>query len=60
MQSKSLYNNAILGEQNTDSKIDSNITPNYKKRRDILNKIVTNHIAKQQQKLTQKNKSIAR
>lgn len=40
MQTKHLYNNSVFIDKNTDSKIDNNITYNYKKRREELN-IVT-------------------
>ncbi|EER20744.1 MULTISPECIES: hypothetical protein [spotted fever group] len=60
MQTKCLHNNSVFIDKNTDSKTDSNITYNYKKRREELNQLVKNHIAKQQQKLTQKYKAIAK
>lgn len=46
MQPKCSYNNSVFIDQNTDSKIDSIVPYNYKKRRDELNKLVKNHIAK--------------
>jgi len=60
MQSKRSYNNSVFIDENTDPKIDGIVPYNYKKRREELNKLVTNHITKQQQKLIQKNKTIAK
>lgn len=60
MQTKRSYNNSVFIDENTNSKIDNIVPYNYKKRRDELNKIVKNHIATQQQKLIQKNKTIAK
>lgn len=60
MQPKRSYNNSVFIDENTNSKIDNIVPYNYKKRREELNKIVKNHIATQQQKLIQKNKTIAK
>ncbi|WP_342224685.1 hypothetical protein [Rickettsia endosymbiont of Urophora cardui] len=60
MQTKRSYNNSVFIDENTDPKIDGIIPYNYKKRREELNQIVKRQVAKQQQKLTQKNKSIVR
>lgn len=60
MQTKRSYNNSVFIDENKNSKIDNIVPYNYKKRRDELNKIVKNHIATQQQKLIQKNKTIAK
>ncbi|BBJ31071.1 hypothetical protein RAS_01800 [Rickettsia asiatica] len=59
MQSSRSCNNAILNEENTDSQIKNIVPYDYKKKREELNKLVKNHIAKQQQNLTQKNKSMS-
>ncbi len=55
MKSEHSYHNAIIIDKNTDSKIDSNITYNYKKRREELNQIVKRQVENQQQNVTQKN-----
>lgn len=60
MQTKRSYNNSVFIDENTNSKIDNIVSYNYKKRREELNKIVKNHIATQQKKLIQKNKTIAK
>ena len=61
MQPKRSYINSVFIDKNTDSKIDSIVPYNYKKRREELNKLVKNHIAEQQQKLTKKkNNALAR
>lgn len=60
MQTKRSYNNSVFIDENTDPKIDGIIPYNYKKRRDELNKLIKNHIATQQKKLIQKNKTIAK
>lgn len=60
MQTKLSYNNSVFIDENTNSKIDNIVSYNYKKRREELNKIVKNHIATQQKKLIQKNKTIAK
>jgi len=60
MQSKRSYNNAILNDKNTDPKTDSIVPYHYKQRREELNKLVKNHIATQQKKLIQKNKTIVK
>jgi hypothetical protein len=58
MKSQHSYHNDIIIDKNTDAKIDSNITYNYKKRREELNAAVKNYIDRQKQNLAQKNKSI--
>ena len=60
MQTKRSYNNSVFIDENKNSKIDNIVPYNYKKRRDELNTLVKNHIAQQQQKLIQKNKTIAK
>lgn len=60
MQSSRLYNNAYLIEENTDSQRKNTVPYDHKKRREALNQIVKRQVEKQQQKLIQKNKSIAR
>ncbi|MFV9890622.1 MAG: hypothetical protein AB8U54_01980 [Rickettsia conorii subsp. raoultii] len=60
MQSSRLYNNACLIEENTDSQRKNTVPYDHKKRREELNQIVQSQVEKQQQKLIQKNKSIAR
>ncbi|WCR55949.1 MAG: hypothetical protein PG979_000006 (plasmid) [Rickettsia asembonensis] len=60
MQPKRSYNNHFLNKENTDSNIKNTGLYNYKKRREELNQIVKSQVEKQQQKFTQKNKSIAK
>lgn len=58
MQSSRLYNNACLIEENTNLPRKNTVPYDHKKRREALNKLVKNHIRKQQQKLIQKNKTM--
>lgn len=44
MQLSRSYDTTSIIDKNTDTKTDSNITSNYKKRREELNRIIKHHI----------------
>lgn len=59
MQYKMSHTITTTQKQNTDTNNNNNISYNYKQRREELNQMVKRQIEKQQQNLTQKNKSMA-
>ncbi|WP_121543459.1 hypothetical protein [Candidatus Rickettsia colombianensi] len=59
MKSQHSYHNAIIIDKNTDSKIDSIVPYNYKKRREELNQVVKHHIERQKQQVVQKSKALS-
>lgn len=59
MQCQRLYDTTVIKKQNIDTKTENNITYNYKKRREELNKIVKRQVEKQKQNLTQNKNSVS-
>ncbi|MCC8369719.1 MAG: hypothetical protein LN573_06755 [Rickettsia endosymbiont of Oxypoda opaca] len=59
MQLSRSYDTTSIIDKNTDTKTESNITSNYKKRREELNRIVKHHIARQRNNVVQKSKALS-